>query len=307
MDESLADRFFEDGLSESVKNRVVDVLVLPDFDADDEAIKIRVVVDELIPNSLIAFGETIPNTFDGHRIEVFEDAHDYPEYGGNGVASPGARYHEVLRPGVACGGRGTTNGTLGAIVYDLKNDGAPSILSNWHVLRGRRRIFGVLGRRTTDIFQPGRLIGGTPAKNVVARYARSAGNNIDAAIATLNGSRTFHSAVFPTDVQFTGVRRPRQGDVLEKAGSRTFVTRGEVKWVRGNRVRLSPVKGDHHGAPEISMSGDSGAVWYYPETGEAAMLHAYGDNDGASHAEWAGGYLMQSVVDALDISFLPPS
>jgi len=304
VNEQLVEKFFEDGVPENVKNRVIDVLVLPDFSSDDEALKIRVIVDELIPNSLIENAGTFPSSFDGYPVEVFDSTPVYPAMNKETRRSPGARYHEILRPGIACGGRGTTNGTLGAIVFDLKNGGAPCVLSNYHVLRGKPLLFR---GRTNDVFQPGKLIGGTPSKNVIANFQRSAGQNIDAAIATLNLTRTFEPTVFPTNVQFLGPRIPKIGDILEKSGSRTGVTRAEVASVSNKRVQLVPVGGDRYDAPEISMSGDSGSVWYYPETGEAAVLHAYGDDDGASNVETAGGYLMTRVIEALNISLLPPT
>ena len=265
------------------------------------AIQIRVIVDELIPNSLIKSGDVIPAFFEGHPVEVFEDEPPLEKRLSKNRRSPGAKYHEILRPGIACGGRGTTNGTLGAIVFDLKNGHAPCILSNYHVLRGIWRN----ERWTTDTFQPGQLIGGTPFKNVVATYKRPAGVGIDAAIATLNNKRKFDTKVLTSNMQFTGVRAPKKHDLLEKSGSRTSVTRAEVYKVKGVKAWLRPVGGSTPNAREISKSGDSGSVWYDPETGEAVILHDTGDTDGDTSREWAGGFAMPVVAKALDISFTP--
>ena len=303
MNEQLIERFFENGIPEEAKNRVLDILVLPDFSSHDDALKIHVIFDELIPDSLTPLAEVIPNVFEGHPIEVFERPSLFEGFRKKSMPSSGARYHQVLRPGVACGGRGTTNGTLGAIVFDLSNGGAPCVLSNYHVLRGIR---GINRRWTTDIFQPGKLIGGTPARNVIAKFNRSAGQNIDAAIATLNTVRPFNPLVYPTNIQFSGVRTPKKGDILEKSGSRTEVTRAQVSDVSVKRVELEPIGGDRYNAPEISKSGDSGSVWYYPGSGEAAVLHAYGDEDISRGVEWAAGYVMTEVVKALNISMTSP-
>lgn len=302
MKEDLADRLFN-SLSEKVRNLVVDVVVLPDFTAthDDDAMKIQVVLGGLPADITVASATPVPPMFEGHPVELSIDADSLAPSAPKAVSSEGGRYHAMLRPGIACGGRGTTNGTLGAIVFDRKNDGAPCILSNWHVLRGARRI----GGRTTDIYQPGKLIGGTPSTNIVATYMREAGGNIDAAIATLNASRPFDTKVLLTDVTLTGVRLPQPGDIVEKSGSRTEVTRGKIQRLSGNRAWLVPVDGDRPGSPDISKSGDSGSVWYYPETGEAAVLHTYGDPENAQDREWAGGFLMTAVAEALDISMVP--
>lgn len=303
MQEELTDRLFNT-FSDMVKKHVIDVIILPDFtvtDADD-AIKIQVVLETLPADVFGTFGDSpVSNCFEGHPVELTTYIASPPASFAKRVSSEGGRYHPILRPGIACGGKGTSNGTLGAIVFDRKNGGAPCILSNWHVLRGARR----LGGRTTDIYQPGKLIGGTPVKNVVATYTRKAADNIDAAVATLNTTRAFDTKVLLTDVILTGVRLPKVGDILEKSGSRTAVTRGQVLRLKGNRVWLVPVGGDRPGSPNISKSGDSGSVWYYPDTGEAAVLHTYGDPETDQSQEWAGGYLMTEVVEALDISMVP--
>lgn len=302
MQEDLANRLFN-SLSDEVKSLIVDVVVLPDFTIadDDDAMKIQVVLVGLPSDMTATSGMAVPSTFEGLRVELTIDAAPLPVSSNKAVSSEGGRYHAILRPGIGCGGRGTSNGTLGAIVFDRKNNGAPCILSNWHVLRGARRI----GRRTTDVYQPGKLIGGTPSKNIVATYNRQAGGNIDAATATLNTTRPFDTKILLTNVVLTGVRRPQIGDILEKSGSRTEVTRGQVQRLSGNRVWLVPVGGDRPGAPNISKSGDSGSVWYYPDTGEAAVLHTYGDRENDQTQEWAGGYLMTAVAEALDISMVP--
>lgn len=302
MQEDLADRLFN-SLSDQVKSCVVDVVVLPDFTVTDanDAMKIHVVIGGLPADIAVTFATPVPSTFEGLPVEVTVDAAPLPASSAKAVSSEGGRYHGILRPGIACGGRGTSNGTLGAIVFDRQNDGAPCILSNWHVLRGAWRN----GGRTTEIYQPGKLIGGTPSKNVVGTYMREAGRNIDAAIATLNTVRPFDTKVLLTDVVMTGVRLPQPGDILEKCGSRTQVTRGEVQRIEKNRVWLVPVGGDRPGTRDISKSGDSGSVWYYPETGEAAVLHTYGDPENDHRQEWAGGFLMTAVAEALDISMVP--
>ena len=74
-------------------------------------------------------------------------------------------------------------GTLGGKVHD-RITGAEMILSNWHVLAVYWQ-----ARRGQLIYQPGRLDGGT-AMNAVARLTRDAmAVNLDAAVATLTGSR----------------------------------------------------------------------------------------------------------------------
>ncbi|MGJ3562244.1 hypothetical protein ACR6C2_44935 [Streptomyces sp. INA 01156] len=55
---------------------------------------------------------------------------------------------DPIEPGVSVGSVTVSAGTIGCIVYD-KTDGAPYVLSNWHVLQGPRGELGV------EIVQPG--------------------------------------------------------------------------------------------------------------------------------------------------------
>ncbi len=109
-------------------------------------------------------------------------------------------------------------GTLGAKVID-RATGAAMILSNWHVL-----VAEWTARPGQRIYQPGRLDGGTFA-NVIATLTRDAMSvNIDAAVATLTGSRDLMSDQLELGA-VTGVGQATLGMEVHFAGS-DFPERG---------------------------------------------------------------------------------
>jgi hypothetical protein len=56
---------------------------------------------------------------------------------------------------------------------------------------------------------------------------------------------------------------------------------------------------------EISGSGDSGALWYDPQTREGLGLHFAGESDPAPTAEYALACHLDEVLDELNISLEP--
>jgi hypothetical protein len=191
-------------------------------------------------------------------------------------------------------------GTLGGKVTD-RATGAEMILSNWHVLAVDWR-----ARRGQLIYQPGRLDGGT-ATHAVARLTRDAMSaNLDAAVATLTGSRPL------TDEQLglgpvTGAGNARLGMTVVKSGRKSRITQGRVVEIDStariryghlerlirNVMSIEPLNGG-----EVSRPGDSGSWWLNAETREAIGLHFAG----ANVPERALALDMQVVLDALGVN-----
>ncbi|MFT5820081.1 MAG: hypothetical protein ACI8ZM_001315 [Crocinitomix sp.] len=210
----------------------------------------------------------------------------------------------VLQPGISISSRNSTNGTLGLIVFDRKNNHAPCILSNWHVLAARKpKSFGWSLKPGAVVYQPGKIKGGKKRKNVVAKLVRSS-LLLDCAISRII-EREFTLDIFESGITITSTRLPVVGDFVEKSGTRSGVTQAKVKSVEGDWVHLEPVEKGNPGGIEISKSGDSGSVWYDPETGEGLLLHSEGDSDDNVHIETASGLILQKVLDELDVSLQP--
>lgn len=239
--------------------------------------------DLLHADDLNDLSRALPATFEDTAIEVVSRVDD---------ESAGDRF-DTLRPGISVGGRVATTGTIGAFV---RHDGQPAILSNWHILRRAR----IRRRGRYDIFQPGRLFQGTRVRNIVGRVTDWS-KGLDCAVATLNDSRGFDTATRLSAFVLTEVRDPKEGDILEKVGARTGLTRGRVVDVKGVNVRIHPLKGKED--EEVSDGGDSGALWYFPDTGCGAVLHTYGEKRNG-HEEYAAGRLLSAVQRRLGFTLL---
>ena len=77
-------------------------------------------------------------------------------------------------------------------------------------------------------------------------------------------------------------RAPRVGDVLEKSGRTTGTTRAVVINERrpADGLPTAFILGRLPGESDpISCEGDSGAIWYDPETREGVGLHHGGETD----------------------------
>lgn len=191
-------------------------------------------------------------------------------------------------------------GTLGGIVLD-RPTGAPMILSNWHVLAG-----SAYARRGLRILQPGMGDGGT-WQNVVARLERHAmDDGIDAAVATLTGTRPWRNDQFELGA-VAGAARPELGARVRKSGRGSGRTAGVVDGVDGeysiryggfpHRIRhvcrIVPAPGE----PEASRGGDSGSWWLEEESRRATALHFAGSDE----PETALAIAMPEVLAALDV------
>lgn len=214
----------------------------------------------------------------------------------------------VLQPGVCVGRHGTpeATGTLGAIVFDRR--GRPGILSNWHVLAG-----GVEARDGDAIVQPSDLCR-DPNQRIVARLSRRhclLGIHGDAAFAPLEPGVAWTLEPLGTELRLGGARRARLGEVLEKSGSKTAITRGLVDGLGryfmvldDERVAIDGFRLIPQGAGDIiAHGGDSGAVWYDSGACLGVGLHFGRD------AGWTGAVLachLTTVLRSLALRLTPP-
>jgi hypothetical protein len=190
-------------------------------------------------------------------------------------------------------------GTLGGKVID-RTTGAEMILSNWHVL-----VADWGARPGQRIYQPGRLDGGTfsDAVATLTRHAMSA--NLDAAVATLNGSRPLLADQIDLN-PVAGAAIAQLGMRVAKSGRRTGVTHGRVtdvdatlrmdygsisKLIR-NVVSIEPIA--FH---PVSGPGDSGSLWIDEATNLAVGLHFAGSDFPARGL----AIDLPTVLDALDV------
>jgi endonuclease G len=216
-------------------------------------------------------------------------------------AAARARVFPQLSGGISISNEWLYNyGTLGGIVRDRRN-GAPMILSNWHVLAG-----SAYARPGLRILQPGMGDGGT-WQHAVARLARHAmDGGIDAAVATLSGARPWRNEQMDLG-PVTGAAQPALRARVRKSGRGSELTAGVIDGIDGeysiryggfpHRIRhvcrIVPAPGE----PEASRGGDSGAWWLDRESGRATALHFAGSDA----PETALAIAMPEVLAALDV------
>ncbi len=252
--------------------------------------------------------ELFPKELQGIPVDVIEASYaaqtptaSKPEMA---VEGRGKRY-DVIPLGVSIGSRFATAGTLGAKVIDQAT-GAEMILSNWHVLAGRKNV-----KPGLPIWQPGWIDGGTRVENTIAELSRWVLGPYDAAVARINGARKVKNET----VEGRPINKltiPRLGMRVWKSGRSTGLTEGFVDGVRmtvpilypgiGTRLlngvfRIIPRPGSIR--DEMSIGGDSGAVWVDEESEAAIGLHFAGET--GNSPEHALAHDINLILDHLKV------
>jgi endonuclease G len=198
------------------------------------------------------------------------------------LPNPRAQRADPMRGGLSISDEfHNSYGTLGGKVID-RTTGAEMILSNWHVL-----VADWGARPGQRIYQPGRLDGGT-FRDAVATLTRHAMDvNLDAAVATLNGSRQLLADQLDLD-PVAGAAIAQLGMEVTKSGRRSDVTRGRITDVDATlRMDYGPVTKLIHNVTsieplvsfqQVSGPGDSGSLWIDASTNLAVGLHFAGSD-----------------------------
>ncbi len=246
--------------------------------------------------------EPLPQTFEGLPLDIVPATYAPSEL--STAQNPCDRF-PVLMGGMSCGRPGGGAGTAGCIVIEERS-GLPCLLSNWHVLAGPDSRLG------DAVLQPAANDGGLIWRDVVAELGLGfLDGDGDAAIAPLIGARPWFPTVHGDVRALRGLRAPRLGEVLQKSGRSSRLTRARVDGIGTYAVdypelgrreiagfRLTPLA-DGALAEPPSASGDSGAVWYSAETGEAVGLHFAADPASGTEAALAG--LMPRIARRLGV------
>lgn len=270
---------------------------------------VRVHVDRKLPLEHVAKRDVFPAEIDGVPLDVIQGP--YRPTRSTRSFDHQERFRMVLG-GISCGRIGDGTGTIGAVVIDERT-GRPAILSNWHVLAGAN------ARRGDRVLQPGGIDGGLPGDDEIAVLERwMLGPGGDAAIALLNGARSWLPVQFGSFDAPEKARDSRLGEILVKAGRTTGQTRAmvdgegiyrlhyevapgivEVRDVRG--FKLVPEKDGNPDNAELSAAGDSGALWHHLFSKEAVGLHFAGEAAADPAAEHAIACNLTAVLDKLDV------
>jgi hypothetical protein len=263
---------------------------------------IRVHVREKVDKpSHVPAAQRIPRRIEGVPTDVIQAI--YVNHTGTCPTLPDRiRRSDTIQPGISIGHEDGTAGTLGLIVRDA-GGGDPNaryILSCDHVLEESQ------DPRVGDaVLQPGPADGGRAGPDTIAKLDRF-NRRMDAAIARISGERRLDSAQFETGVVLAGPEYPRLGSILEKSGKGSCVTHAIVDGIGiypgiGPGLRLRPIVDDgSYGA--ISDFGDSGAIWYEPDTGLAIGMHARGSDFQNEVEQFAIASCLPDVFERLQIT-----
>ncbi len=249
---------------------------------------IRFHVAHKLPEGQLAPSACIQSAIKGIPTDVIEVQSARPPL--NGLLQPGTK---ISRPNSAFG-------TLGAIV---ERENVRYLLSCWHVL--------ALSSNTP---RGGRILQPDPDIKI-AEYEEHAMNlGLDAAIAKLTTTQHVISTQYISGATITRSRAVKKGDILVKVGAKTGKTRAKVDGLNftysmafGAKrqlidcFRLVPIPND--GFKEISDGGDSGALWYDPNTLEGVGLNIAGEDD-QNTSDYALACPLSNILSGLNVTLV---
>lgn len=264
---------------------------------------IRFHVARKLAETALPAHEILPRAVGGLRCDVIQAAYA-PHASPRAVCDP-------IQPGVSIGNlqRGST-GTLGALVRDT-HTGRLGLLSNWHVLCA-----SVTCAPGESICQPGPLQAGSNPARAVAVLERwlTLDQGCDAALALLDPATREDAKIFELGVIPGPVEEAVPGLRLAKMGAASGATTALVDGVDGTYAMDYSGFGDQQrwmdgihlvrepgvGPDEISIGGDSGALWINPATNGAVALHFAGEDGLGPLAEYAVAHPLGKVLRLLD-------
>lgn len=268
----------------------------------DPDLALRIHVRQKMLRGALSEHETIPSMIGGVRTDVIQGR--YRAHAGSTSPLPWQR-HDTVRPGISAGNPKSATGTIGLVVTD-DDTGATCLLSAGHVFAGR------FAADRDAITQPARVDFGVAPADTVAELLRwqVPGPWGDAAVARLNQSRPFALDQANSGVVVKSLDTPSLGQVLEKAGRTTRVTRGVVTgmgtyYYPGAEAgvggfMLSTEAFDDPNTQDLTAEGDSGSVWYDPTTQAGIGLHVAGEVGAAN--EFAIACYLTRVMTTLRVS-----
>lgn len=250
--------------------------------------------------------ERLPDSLQDFECDVMEGIYELHSAGTPAPLTP-------LVPGASIGNlpRRST-GSLGLIVLDQQT-GSRCLLSNWHVLAAAQD-----SAAGEEIIHPGSAnLGISDPANKVATLLRwtSLSQGYDAAVARLTGNSTALNFDSNSGKTIFGMAEPRLGMKLVKTGLSSGFTHAVVdgmdgsypidysafgdttRWMDG--IHLVPDPGAHD--DEITLDGDSGAIWYELASGHAVALNFAGEDGIGPLAEYALAQPIPKILSLLNI------
>lgn len=141
------------------------------------------------------------------------------------------------------------------------------------------------------------------------------GHGLDAAIAGIEAGVACVESIFGTNIMLQATADNILGQRVMKQGMASGLTHGMIdgiegshqldysnfgdvtRWMDGVRIIADP----EHPEGEISLSGDSGAIWYDPDKKTGVGLHFAGEDATGPLAQYALAHPLIPVFDAIQI------
>ena len=269
---------------------------------------VRIHVNHKIEESILEASQKFPETVDDVLIDIIE-ANYQPH---NDPLFPKRIEGPPIQPGKSISHFSGGSGTIGLVVYDSLT-GERCALSNFHVLGMNRE--GTIRNSGDKIISPGTNDGGDHFRNSVGRLGRNVLNERgDAALVRIDHGIQVNPKTVGSEVEVKNTIPVELGMELEKSGLRTGITRGKVEgigryFVKFNHGRIGIdgfklVPADDMGQ-ELSGKGDSGSVWYEPESGAGVGLHFGGELSSDTEQEFGLACHLDLVLNELNASLTP--
>ena len=240
--------------------------------------------------------DMIPAMIDGVETDIVEGAGLSPADQGSRMPLGRTDPCDPLAPGVSIGVAGGSPGTLGMFVDHPK--GGLCILTADHVIAPRGDEWEL------PVYQPGPTDHPSNRYNPIGySYKRLPAHGV--ALVRCDTGRKIEHVPIAAEARLRGTRPPRIGDTLEKSGRTTGITCAKVSAVgipyRNCKPGFELVPVDDR-TSEISMGGDSGSIWYDPETYQAIGVHCRGDGDDHFLTEWAQAAMLYYLAPSLELT-----
>lgn len=299
---------------------------------DEESI--QVLVREKKPLSQLSRRDMVPGFLAGYPTDVIQVGQLRT------LAKSRTRRVRPAQPGVSIGHYQISAGTFGAVVYD-RQTGQPLILSNNHILANNSTTDNRRAKVGDPILQPGAYDGGILDDDLIAyleRYVpinmksteqvcsigrgitnlmtfllniilsgyqfkmirRGKENVVDCAVARPVDDEIISDVILEIG-KVAGVRLPDLGEMIQKSGRTTGLTKGKVRTLDAT---VNVEMGDGQEAvftqqilvDSLSQGGDSGSLVLDENRNAVGLLFAGSEETTVCNP-------IQEVLDALDVTF----
>lgn len=236
-----------------------------------DKLSIIVYIDRKRPVDFLQTNEIIPKSINGLNIDIME-------YNPIHEVDPYSRIDQLIG-GINIGNANLKGGgTLGGIFKDKATNKLVG-LTNWHVIKNKK------GKVNDPIVQPAWTE--DSSKYTIGKLS-AWDLGLDCAVFTIETrSINPNQGINDFEGRINAIVQPLIGMKVKKSGARSGVTFGEIQSIKTSGIVIIPnTDRPQRSDREISISGDSGAIWFRDDVNlNAVALHWGGEkNDFIAYA-----------------------